>query len=1198
MQRKIFFDYRWSLIALSMVVLTACGGGGGAGVITNPGTGTGTGTASFTTTHNTVALDAAQAGLVTVKSTAEGSSALVVAREATGALAQLQVGQSIHIPAGEDSRFPLGFSGVAETITKNSQGQTEVTLKAATLADVYSKSSIKQEPTTLSADNFIGAIAPLAIRGTGNNTAPQQVGLIRKSVTALNGALTLRPAKLNAVDSLMTGVSFFGDNATLQAGEIGLNVSVDLAEFFKDEPARLKPYGASGKAGFAVAVKLSDLTVTENHEFEKIVGIPYGLKSMDMKLKGKMNGEVKFTGGADATFGLLSRAWKEVESESFSLLGVSGKVTGLESTDKVGKIPLVGLVFSVPCAATVTCPVTLGQNQTPLRAAKAGGVIVWLYLTANGELKFEGEVGVRVNSNLTLGVEQPEGGQFNIVADLSRASGLASSDNFLEAPFFNGELTAKTRLGIAVDLDTFVGGIRIANAAADMGAQVNFATQGKLANVLPDIGQNWRWVGNTCIQTSVGAGAIFSARAALGAEIKTAWKDVAGNLTYETQAPTAEEILVPGSHNVLGVPTWYTQAGDQWCFPQPVAKAVSVIRSANEIRWIITGEHLPDDLALSVNTAGTCITAVTADILAVDSGTKATFTCKPTSQIKDFDFELSSKKASNLDASAINGNWMAASAKINAEQSAASNYDINLWATNILSSAYQTAKSMIFDFGDGVATAISNIANGMTDKVKHVFETSGIKTVTVRFQDALGGQGNTVGLQTKTVTVLAAAVPSATITDATSDSSTKPGPIPRDGTTDDTTPTLSGTISAPLPSGHNVNVWDGAIRLDPAAVVAPGGTTWTFTPATPLSSGLHSFTVDVSDFQGTSSARSAPYVVNVQPVQVPVATSCGATIASTPFSENFSSNTLDATKWSVDSTGGSVVQNGKLTVSSNGTNRFPYIQTKANPFPASGDFSFYCKAKYLSIGNNGVGACNAVQNVIIPGAATLTYERGTRFEHWSSGFYTVATNIAALGSVQSLYFFSDPAATTAHDYETCVVGNTVSTYRDGLQIGSATLPAGWVRPTNIFMGNPVIGSSGIAWSSFEVNNIEVRRLTAPQNQGSFQVNANNPLGTAFTVPNGVAACTFNATGNWINSGVTSDANGDPAFPRNITLYLQSAYFFSLIAKSMNGYQFIGTSQEIPVAAGQTLSFMTNEGVSASDFYYDNSGSLLVSYTCH
>ena len=33
MQRKKFFDFRWGLVALSMLVLTACGGGEGAGAL-------------------------------------------------------------------------------------------------------------------------------------------------------------------------------------------------------------------------------------------------------------------------------------------------------------------------------------------------------------------------------------------------------------------------------------------------------------------------------------------------------------------------------------------------------------------------------------------------------------------------------------------------------------------------------------------------------------------------------------------------------------------------------------------------------------------------------------------------------------------------------------------------------------------------------------------------------------------------------------------------------------------------------------------------------------------------------------------------------------------------------------------------------------------------------------------------------------
>ena len=117
-------------------------------------------------------------------------------------------------------------------------------------------------------------------------------------------------------------------------------------------------------------------------------------------------------------------------------------------------------------------------------------------------------------------------------------------------------------------------------------------------------------------------------------------------------------------------------------------------------------------------------------------------------------------------------------------------------------------------------------------------------------------------------------------------------------------------------------------------------------------------------------------------------------------------------------------------------------------------------------------------------------------------------------------------------------------------------------------------------------------------EGVFHVESTAPLGTVFVPPTGATTCTFNATGQWNNNGVTSNANGDSTFSPTVSLYLQSANFFSLIVKSTEaGYQFVGTSQMIPVAPGQTFSFMPNEGVSSNDVYYDNSGSMTVSYVC-
>ena len=84
--------------------------------------------------------------------------------------------------------------------------------------------------------------------------------------------------------------------------------------------------------------------------------------------------------------------------------------------------------------------------------------------------------------------------------------------------------------------------------------------------------------------------------------------------------------------------------------------------------------------------------------------------------------------------------------------------------------------------------------------------------------------------------------------------------------TTDTTPTLTGSLSAPLGLGQKVNVYDGTTLFDKEAVV--DGRTWTFTPDTPLIGGAHSFTAEVAAFDGTPGGRSTAYLVNVLSTRV------------------------------------------------------------------------------------------------------------------------------------------------------------------------------------------------------------------------------------------------------------------------------------------------------------------------------------------
>jgi hypothetical protein len=291
---------------------------------------------------------------------------------------------------------------------------------------------------------------------------------------------------------------------------------------------------------------------------------------------------------------------------------------------------------------------------------------------------------------------------------------------------------------------------------------------------------------------------------------------------------------------------------------------------------------------------------------------------------------------------------------------------------------------------------------------------------------------------------------------------------------------------------------------------------------------------------------------------------------------------------------------GLVAVSGSGASRFPYVQSVSNPFPATGDFSLYCKAKYTSIGTAGTGACVGSQLSQLAGGSSS----GTTFAWWGDAGYSevfIATmNLwSSLGANnQNLYLNSTPSTGTTHEYETCVIGSTVTTYRDGVQIGTATLPVGWVRPAYLWFGNLANVSPGIAWSSFETNKIEVRQLgaaTMPAS-GSFAVNAINEAGTAFTVPTGATSCTFVGAGTWnyaVGTSVTPTGSG--ATLAGYIWPMPTAPAWSLIAKKLNGTtQYVGLSTQMAVVGGESILFMMNDGQGA---YADNSGAVSVTWAC-
>jgi large repetitive protein len=88
------------------------------------------------------------------------------------------------------------------------------------------------------------------------------------------------------------------------------------------------------------------------------------------------------------------------------------------------------------------------------------------------------------------------------------------------------------------------------------------------------------------------------------------------------------------------------------------------------------------------------------------------------------------------------------------------------------------------------------------------------------------------------------------------------GNVANGGTTNDTTPTLSGTAEV----NSTVNIYDGAILV--STVTADGSGNWSYTPAAPLgNSSIPSYTVTATDAAGNSSTASAAYVLHIDTSQ-------------------------------------------------------------------------------------------------------------------------------------------------------------------------------------------------------------------------------------------------------------------------------------------------------------------------------------------
>ncbi|WP_131394615.1 Ig-like domain-containing protein, partial [Comamonas thiooxydans] len=183
---------------------------------------------------------------------------------------------------------------------------------------------------------------------------------------------------------------------------------------------------------------------------------------------------------------------------------------------------------------------------------------------------------------------------------------------------------------------------------------------------------------------------------------------------------------------------------------------------------------------------------------------------------------------------------------------------------NLSGTAKPGSTVTIYDNGQAIGSTTAD-GNGNWSYTPTQPLTEGSHSLTATATDSTGSSSpspaQTVGVDTQP--------PSApNIGTVTDNAGTATGSIVAGGTTDDATPTLSGTAEP----GSTVSIYDGSTLLG-TTTAGPDGI-WTFTPSPPLTDGSHQLTATATDAAGNPSGPSASFglTVDTTPPAAPVAT--------------------------------------------------------------------------------------------------------------------------------------------------------------------------------------------------------------------------------------------------------------------------------------------------------------------------------------
>jgi pimeloyl-ACP methyl ester carboxylesterase len=222
-----------------------------------------------------------------------------------------------------------------------------------------------------------------------------------------------------------------------------------------------------------------------------------------------------------------------------------------------------------------------------------------------------------------------------------------------------------------------------------------------------------------------------------------------------------------------------------------------------------------------------------------------------------------------------------------------------IWGSNV----WESIQTAVYDIGGRITSVAREAADTVSKAfgLEWIFESAGEQTVRVGYIDKDG-----VSLGSSTLVVTPSASIYVDIVQLQDDRNNPATVIAQDGTTEDATPVIFGTLSTALTSGQKLKVYDGASTEGSFAVV--NGGSWTFSPTTPLNPGNHSFTAVVVGVDGAEGPQSSAFKFTVSAATTPS--------TDVQLQDNFNGSELDASIWNIKGTtncGGHQVSGGSLT---------------------------------------------------------------------------------------------------------------------------------------------------------------------------------------------------------------------------------------------------------------------------------------------